>query len=462
MTTGPCLLLIEDESDQRQLLQELLTLADYQVDACADLQQASDCLAKRVYDLILSDWKLQTGDGLAFFREQIQHKQDCAFILMTAYGDVSHAMQCLRIGLDDYLIKPFNKQQLLFALARSLQHRQLQQENSRLHADISQRHQLVDLIGAAPSMQQLYQRLDRIARSSATVLLTGESGTGKELAARAIHQLSARRDNPFAVLNCAAIPETLFEAELFGSEKGAYTGADRKLPGKVSAAEGGTLFLDEIGELPLSLQPKLLRLLQESSYQALGSNKECRADIRVIAATNRDLQEEVTQGRFRADLFYRLNIVPIRLPALRERQEDILLLARHFLKTFADKHQIPAPVLLPDAIKRLAQHPFVGNVRELRNVMERLLLLHDGHRVDASALEQYLQLDQQSSISLDYQLPAVGIDWEQHERSLLKQALEQADYNRTKAARLLSLSYKTFIYRLEKHQLIPAEKSDEQ
>ena len=452
MSTGRHLLLLEDNDDQRLLLQGLINEAGYQVRAFARVPEAIAALTEQPFDLVLSDWKVADGDGFAVLDHIRQHGPDTAFILMTAYGNLSHAVSTIRAGADDYLIKPFDKSQLLYTLARVSTVQQLLQENRSLREELSQRDQLVELIGRSEPMQQVFRRVQKIAPTKATVLLYGESGTGKELAARALHQLSDRASAPFVALNCAALPETLFEAELFGAEKGAYTGADKLKIGRIEAAAGGSMFLDEIGELPLSLQAKLLRVLQEGSYQRLGSPKELAADVRIIAATNRDLQQEVDAGRFRADLFYRLNVVPIRLPALRERREDIPLLVQHFIQHACRRHGIPAFHVHPELMKRLCARHWTGNVRELAHTMERLVLLADGSQLTLADLDAE---PRSSHGKAAFVLPEDGLNWEAHERDCLQQALQRCQFNRTQAARLLGLPYKAFLYRLEKFNLIP-------
>lgn len=459
MSPVPRLLLLEDNDDQRVLLQGLIGDAGYQVSAVARVPEALTLLARQPFDLVLSDWKVADGDGLDVLAALRRDQPDTAFILMTAYGNLGHAMATIRAGADDYLIKPFDKPQLLYTLARVSTVQQLQRENRALRDELSQRDQLVDLIGRSEAMQQVFRRVQKIAPTRATVLLYGESGTGKELAARALHQLSDRRDAPFVALNCAALPESLFEAELFGAEKGAYTGADRLKIGRIEAAAGGTLFLDEIGELPLSLQAKLLRVLQEGVYQRLGSARDQRADVRLVAATNRDLQQEVDAGRFRADLFYRLNVVPIRLPALRERREDVPLLVHHFIEQACRRHGLQPLTLHSDALRRLCSQHWAGNVRELAHTMERLVLLADSDRITLADLDN--EPVAPGKASNGYLLPEEGLNWEAHERHCLQQALQRCQYNRSQAARLLGLPYKAFLYRLEKYQLLPATPTDE-
>jgi len=357
----------------------------------------------------------------------------------------------LRAGADDYLAKPFERQALLLAVERTLKTRVLTAENRRLNEALEERDRLVDIVGKAASMQKLYRRIEKIAGTEATVLLSGESGTGKELVARAIHQLSHRKTGPFIAANCAAIPEGLMEAEFLGAEKGAYTGAHATRQGKFEAAIGGSLFLDEIGELPLAIQPKLLRALQEGCVTRVGGNKEIQTDVRIIAATNRALTEEVAAGRFREDLFYRLNVVPIELPPLRERREDIPRLVDHFITRTARSHGIEIAPFPKAMMRRLLDYPWPGNVRELGNVVERLVLLADDGQVSSDDLPTEMRAGNGSGN--DFKLPAGGIAWEVLEQSVLKQALETANGNRSQAAKLLGLTYKAFLYRLEKHQL---------
>ena len=288
-------------------------------------------------------------------------------------------------------------------------------------------------------MQLVYKRLEKVADTKATILVTGESGTGKELAARALHSLSERKSESFIAVNCAAIPEAIAEAELFGAEKGAFTGADKLRVGKFEAADGGTLFLDEVGELPLPLQSKLLRLLQEGVVTRLGSNTEQKLDVRLVAATNRDLLQEVQEGRFREDLYYRLNVVPLKMPPLRERREDIPDLIHFFAEAAVEKHGIAPVAFSKSALNKLINFPWIGNVRELSNSVERLVLLADEDQVEESDLEF---MDSAQPDTQGFRLPAAGMDWEQHERSCLSQALELASGNRAQAARYLNLNYK--------------------
>jgi DNA-binding NtrC family response regulator len=448
------LLVVEDEPDQRRLLTELLAAEGFAVANAGSLAAAEAELARTAIDLVISDWQLPDGDGGALLARVRERYPDTAFVMVTAYGTIARAVAAIRAGADDYLTKPFERQALLLAVERTLARRRLERENRRLAAEIGDRDRLVDLLGRAPAMRRLFDRVERLAPTDATVLLTGESGTGKELAARALHQLSARRARPFVAVNCAAIPEGLVESEFFGVERGAFTGADRTRPGRFESADGGTLFLDEIGELWLPLQPKLLRVLQEGRFARVGAARELAVDVRVVAATNRDLAAEVAAGRFRQDLYYRLNVVPLELPPLRERREDLPLLVEFFAARAARRHGLAPPRFPPAVMRRLIEHSWPGNVRELANVVERLLLLAEESAVSASDLPPELTgIAPERAADGAYRLPAAGLRWEEHERSLLQQALALAHGNRARAARLLDLPYKAFLYRLEKHGL---------
>ena len=449
------LLVVEDEADQRRLLAGLLAAEGYSVAEASSLAAATRELGRAPVDLVISDWRLPDGDGGELLARVRAQYPDVGFVMVTAYGTIARAVEAIRAGADDYLAKPFEAQALRLAIDRTLSRRRLERENRRLAAEIGERDQLVDLIGRSAAMHTLFARVLRLAGTQATILLTGESGTGKELAARALHQLSTRSAKPFVAVNCAAIPEGLLESEFFGVERGAYTGADRARAGRFEAADGGTIFLDEIGELPLALQPKLLRALQEGKVTRVGATAEIPVDVRVVAATNRDLAAEIAAGRFRQDLYYRLNVVPLALPPLRERREDIALLSEHFAARAARRHGLPQARLSAAVRKALIEYAWPGNVRELANVVERLTLLADAGEVKLEDLPG--ELSGKAHGEGGFQLPAQGLSWEAHEREALRQALELAGGNRARAARLLDLPYKAFLYRLEKHGLAEAE-----
>jgi two-component system NtrC family response regulator len=448
-------LLVEDEIDQRRIVAGILRSEGYAVAEAGSVDAALADLAAAPVDLVLSDWKLPGRDGTELLAEVKARFPDTAFLMATAYGTIAHAVAALRAGADDYLTKPFERAALLLAVERTLRARRLLDENRRLSEEVRDRDRLVDLVGKSPSMERLYRQVEKLAGTDATVLLTGESGTGKELAARALHALSRRRAGPFVAVNAAAIPETLLEAEFFGSEKGSFTGADRTRKGRLEQASGGTLFLDEVGELPLPLQPKLLRALQEGAVTRIGGAAEIATDARIVAATNRNLSEEVAAGRFREDLYYRLDVVSVTLPPLRERREDVPLLVRHFVARTERRYGIRVEPFPPALLARLVDHPWPGNVRELANAVERLVLLSEGGRVSEGDLPA--PLAGRVTADAGWKLPPGGLSWEEHEKEALRQALELAGGNRARAARLLDLPYKAFLYRLEKFGLAPAE-----
>jgi DNA-binding NtrC family response regulator len=442
------ILLVEDDPAQRRLVADILAAAGFRVLASEGLRSASTMLSDPALQLVLSDYKLADGDGLALLREVRARRPEISFVLVTAYGSIEHAVNAIRVGADDYLAKPFERQALLLAIDKALRTRALREENRKLSDALGERERLVDLIGTAPAMQKLYRQIERLAPTDATVLLSGESGTGKELVARALHKLSRRSDGPFVAVNCAAIPDGLIEAEFFGAERGAYTGANASRAGYFEQANGGTLFLDELGELPLALQPKLLRALQEGRITRVGGRGEVALELRVLAATNRDLKREMAEGRFREDLYYRLAVVTLTLPPLRERREDIPMLVEHFARRAASQHRLPSTAFPKSVLRTLLDRPWPGNVRELAHTIERLLLLGEDGEPDSADLPPPNEAAHSA-----FRLPPEGLDWEALERDLLQQALVVAQGNRTRAAKLLTLPYKAFLYRIEKHGL---------
>ena len=446
------ILVVEDDGDQRTLVASILRSRDYHVAEAESLAEAREELARSPVDLVLSDWKLPDGEGTELLAEVRRDLPGTAFVVVTAYGTIARAVDAIQQGADDYLSKPFERQALLIALEKVLRSRRLEDENRRLAEALGERDRLVDLVGSAPTMQTLFRRVEKLAATAATILLTGESGTGKELAARALHALSPRSDEAFVAVNCAAVPEGLIESEFFGVEKGAFTGADRTRIGKFEAAHGGTLFLDEVGELPMAIQPKLLRALQEGRFTHVGGHREIEVNVRLIAATNRDLGAEVEAGNFREDLYYRLNVVPLRMPTLRERREDIPKLVDHFAQRSARRHGVKPRPFPATVLKRLLDHPWPGNVRELGNAVERLVLLSDDGHVSVDDLPEDMNRPHRGGAAT-FRVPPNGMSWEAHERECLGQALELTAGNRARAARLLDLPYKAFLYRLEKHGL---------
>ncbi len=445
------ILLVEDEVDQRKIIQSILESQGYKVTAVGSAEDGLLAIKKTPFELVISDWKLPGMNGEELLKELTVLDPNCSFILITAHSDASHAINIIRAGADDYLPKPFDRETLLFTIRKLLYTRSLESENSELKQQSKHRKKLVDMIGQSSAMNRLFARIEKAAPTNATLLINGESGTGKELAARAIHTLSNRSENCFLPVNCAAIPESLAEAELFGAEKGSFTGASTTRIGKFEAANNGTIFLDEIGELPLILQSKLLRFLQEGTITRVGSNKEIKLDVRVVSATNRNLMEEVTAGNFREDLYYRLNVIPVTIPPLRQRQEDVALLIKHFVDYFCEQHKIEQKQLSGSAFKKLLAYSWPGNVRQLRNNLERLVLLSFGDTINSEDIDE-LELSN-GNTAKEFLLPLHGINWEVHEKECLQQALSHCNNNRTQSAKLLGLGYKAFLYRLEKHGL---------
>ncbi|ABV87079.1 sigma-54-dependent transcriptional regulator [Shewanella pealeana] len=443
------ILVVEDEPDQRELICQILASNQYQITSAESVEEAILSIKSSVPDLVFSDWKLGQLTGMDLLTYVRREHPDMGFIIATAYGTITHAVDAMQAGADDYLSKPYQRQSLLMAIDKVAKSLTLKQQNRRLASELSQQQELVGLVGKAPCMQKVYARVQRVSATDATVLIGGESGTGKELAARALYQLSSRQHKPFVAINCGAIPETLAESELFGAEKGAFTGANTLKIGKLEAANGGTIFLDEIGELPLLQQTKLLRFLQEGVISRLGQNGEIKLDVRVIAATHRNLKEEVEKGNFREDLFYRLNVVPIDMPPLRERKEDIGRLIEHFLKIHAGQYGVEAVKLSAETMKSLLDYPWPGNVRELSNRVERFVLLADEQELVAELASGLVAINPSQFV-----LPEAGFEWEAFEKDCLQQAMSRHEGNRTQAAKQLGLSYKAFLYRLEKYQLV--------
>ena len=440
-------LLVEDDPQQRALIQSILQAEHYQVKACENVEEAILEVKKNAYDCVFSDWKLGDLSGLDLLNYVRRNQPELGFAIATAYGTIAHAVEAVDAGADDYLAKPFQRQELLLCIDKIYKAKQLRTQNQQLTQALSEQQQLVDLVGNAPCMQAVYERIKRVSNTDAMVLITGESGTGKELAARALHQLSLRKNNSFIPVNCGAIPESLAEAELFGALKGAFTGAIQDKLGKLQSADKGTLFLDEIGELPLSMQAKLLRFLQEGTVTPLGAQHEIQLNVRVIAATHRNLAQMVQDGEFREDLFYRLNIVPLLMPPLRARQEDIPRLVDFFIHKSCQRYKLPKPVLSKATLKRLMDFEWPGNVRELANKIERFVLLDNEQELINIADSTTIQPTNQTG----FVLPEQGLDWESFEQNCLRQALKRHQGNRTKAAQLLGMTYKAFLYRLDKH-----------
>jgi two-component system NtrC family response regulator len=449
------LLVVDDEQPQREMLAGILERAGFDVITAADGARALELLGQEAFDLLLTDQRMPNMDGLALLEQAQRLEPRLPVVLMTAYGTVSTAVEAMKRGAADYLTKPFERDELLLVVGKAIRQRRLEDEVVSLRGVLKDRSRLGNIIGVSAGMQEVFSLIERVSFADVPVLITGESGTGKELVARAVHEGSGRSRGPFVALNCAAVPEGLLESEFFGHERGAFTGAVRAHAGRFEQADGGTLFLDEIGAMRVDLQAKLLRAIQEHEIQRLGSTQTKRVDVRILAATSLDLDEAIRQKSFREDLFYRLSVVPIHLPPLRERQEDIPLLVHHFLQSAARKLGREAPRIGPDAMERLQAHAWPGNIRELENCIERLLILSSGERLAVKDLPANLRdgVEAGSGGANGFRLPPAGVRLTELECHLIRQALQRSPGNLRGAARLLGLSYKTLQYRIRKHGL---------
>lgn len=370
-------LIIEDDKLMRITLEDSLRANDYEVTSSERAQEAFSLVKERGFDLIVTDVRLPDKNGIELLKE-LPALSDAPVIVMTAFGTIKDAVDAMKLGAFDYITKPFSLEEFILLVERTIEFKRLRQENLRLREDIKRCFGLSSIIGESKAIRDLLMMIEKIATTDSTVLITGESGTGKDLFGTTIHYQSPRRDKPLIKVNCAALPEGLIESELFGHEKGAFTGALKRKPGRFELASGGTIFLDEVGDLPLSAQAKLLRVLQDRSFERIGGTETIKVDVRIIAATNRNLKEEIKRGRFREDLFYRLNVIPVHIPSLRERKEDIPVLVEYFLKRFNSQSGRPVK-FSSDAMKALLEYEYPGNVRELENIIERAVVLsHDG------------------------------------------------------------------------------------
>ena len=450
----PRILVVDDEAPQLEILRLILGSEGYDVVTAASGRSALAALRRQPFEVVLTDLKMPDQSGIALLEGILREQPGTCVVLMTAHGSIDSAVEAMRQGAFDYLTKPLDRAVLLLVVSRAVERARLVSENRRLREELRGRFRVENLVGAHGSMQEVFRIVHKVARSRSTVLIYGESGTGKELVARAIHVTSDRRDRPFVGVNVAALPETILEAELFGYEKGAFTGADARKVGLFEHASGSTLFLDEVGELKRDLQVKLLRTLQEREVLRVGGTEPVPVDVRVVAATNRDLEREVREGRFREDLFYRLNVIPIALPPLRERRTDIPLLVDHFLAKHAEPGR--ARAIDPEALEALVAYSWPGNVRELESVVERTLLLADGDVVRLDDLPPAVRMRSRALAGgLPIDIPDEGLDLDGLERSLIVRALEKSGGNVSRAARLLGLSRRTLQYRLEKIQDAP-------
>jgi two-component system response regulator PilR (NtrC family) len=452
------ILVADDEQSMREFLDIMLKKEGYKVTLASNGEEVLKLAERDIFDLILMDIRMPKLDGIAVLKKVKALSPETIVIMITAYASADTAIRAMKEGAYDYITKPFKVDEIKLIIKNALEKKNLQKENILLKQVVRDRYHFNNIIGQSPKMLALYDLLEKVGPTKTNILIAGESGTGKELVAKAIHYNSPRKDKPFVTLNCGAIPELLIESELFGHMKGAFTDAIATKKGLFEMADEGTIFLDEISELPLLMQVKLLRVLQDKEFKRVGGTEDIRVDVRIMSATNKDLEEAVKEKRFREDLFYRLNVIQIKLPPLRDRREDIPLLAMHFLKRYSEELNKHISGVSPETVRILLNYDYPGNVRELQNIIERAVALESTPELTPQNLSSYL--DQQPSSKkrlIDLEIPNEGIDLEkvveELERSLLLKALDKTKGIKKKAAELLHINFRSMRYRLEKYGL---------
>jgi two-component system, NtrC family, response regulator AtoC len=442
------ILIVDDEKNMRWVLGQALSGEGFEVSEAADGKEALLAVAEQEPDIMVLDNRMPGRDGMEVLREVRSKDMTFPIIMLTAHGNVSQAVQAMKAGATEYLTKPFDLEELKLAIDKALQYRDLATEVQRLREELDREYDVQGIVASDPTMLDILETVHKVAPTSATVMIYGESGTGKELVARAMHNLSERASKPFISISAGALPETLLESELFGYEKGAFTGAVAAKPGRFEMANGGTLFLDEIGDISSATQVKLLRVLQERRFERLGGTRSIEVDVRVVAATNQDLQQLIVDNVFREDLFYRLNVVPITLPPLRQRPTDIPLLVAHFL----DKYNAGSKTISPDAMQALANYQWPGNIRELENTIERIVILSVGEEIGVQDLPAEVRsgFTAGGRGAAKFELPEDGVDLEEVELELVRQAIDRAGGSVPKAAKLLGLTAKTLEARMQR------------
>jgi DNA-binding NtrC family response regulator len=450
----PTILVVDDKDSMRNMLTETLVEEGYRVDCAADGRRALELVRNKSYDLVLTDLKMPDVDGLEVLGGVKENDHDTSVIVMTAYGTIEDAVAAMKKGAYDFITKPFNTDHLCVLISRALENRRLVAENTLLRQELLAGQGFSDIIGQNEKMVEISNLIQKVAKSDATVLLQGESGTGKELFARAIHSLSLRKDRPYIAINCAAIPHELLENELFGSEKGAFTGAHTRKMGKFEIANSGTIFLDEIGDMDITLQAKLLRVLQQKNFERLGGTKPIDVDVRVIAATNMDLNEQIKAKRFREDLYYRLSVFPITIPPLRERRDDVRRLAEYFIEKYCREMKKVTKSLSKDGISLLEKYHWPGNVRELENTIERAVILAEGKKVTPDHLAIRLQRTDEIRLREGAGLKEIGAHAQmQAEKATIVRVLKQVRGNKRKCAQILRIDYTTLFDKIKKYNI---------
>ena len=444
------ILVADDEKNMLWAIKAALKKEDYDIITASDGKDAVEKFKENMPQLVILDLKMPRMDGMEALRQIKSISQKVSVIMITAHGSVDSAIEAMKIGALDYISKPFDVEELKITIKKALDVEKLKDTVDFLTGEIKSKEKQV-IIGKSQKMKDVFRLVDKVSKSDATVLITGESGTGKELLANAIHYRSKRKSGPYVKVNCGSIPENLLESELFGYEKGAFTGAAARKIGKFERADGGSIFLDEVGELPLAMQVKFLRVLQEMEIERVGGTEAIDIDVRIIAATNRNLEKMVEEGLFREDLYYRLNVIPIAMPALRERAEDIPLLIEHFLKKYSKKMGMDKLEIDSKAVEAMEKYKWKGNIRELENLIERLVILCENDTIGVDDLP--IELLQAGGGDFEFALPKSGIDLEKVEKSFIVQALQASGGNQTKAAKLLGITRHTLIYRMEKYDI---------
>jgi len=447
------ILVIDDEENMRHMLSVMLTRQGYRVDKAADGKEGLSCLMNNVYDFILCDIRMPEMDGKAFLERALEEHVTAPVIMMSAYGTVEVAVECMKLGAYDFISKPFKKDEIVMVLKKADERERLKEENSQLREVAAGKFSYSGILSRNARMQEIFSQIRKVADLKTTILVLGESGSGKELVARAIHQNGTRCHKSFVAVNCGAIPENLLESELFGHIRGAFTDASSDKAGLFEQADGGTLFLDEIGEMPLALQVKLLRVLQEGEIKRVGCTTSKKVDVRVISATSRDLSADVGSGRFREDLYFRLNVFCLQLPPLRERVEDIPLLAEHFLSRYGNGVESHALRIEPESMRSLMAHRWPGNIRELENAIERACILCDGGSITPSCLPPSIRLPEEGypGGSTDEENLSIKKAEDLIERELIRKALAKTGGNRTQAAKILEISHRSLLYKLKEY-----------
>ncbi|OGW08766.1 MAG: Fis family transcriptional regulator [Nitrospinae bacterium RIFCSPLOWO2_12_39_16] len=451
------ILIIDDEKSMREFLSIMLEKEGYRTIAIDNGNDALKFIKDNDYDLIITDIKMPKITGIDILRESMTLHQNTPVIMITAFASTEVAVEAMKLGAHDYITKPFNVDEIKIIIKNAIEKKSLFDENIFLKEELKGRYHFSNIVGKSEKIQKIFELIQKVANGKSTVLITGESGTGKELVAKAIHHNSNRRDKPFVSISCGAIPETLLESELFGHQKGAFTSADSDKKGLFEIADGGTFFLDEVTEAPPSIQAKLLRVLQEKEFKRVGGVKDIKVDVRVIAATNKNLHKLIEEGKFREDLYYRLNVIPIELPSLRERKVDIPLLVSHFINKYNSINKKGIKGIRPEAMEMLERYIWRGNVRELENVIERAVTLETNDNIQADSLSDEIRNYRVEHLKTISEIPSEGVNLEDYitkiEKDIILSALEKTGWVKKKAAELLNMSFRSFRYKLQKYDI---------